>query len=81
MFHCHPKTLTDWSKCCLCQEDTKNDDHTSPPTHYTATYDGDCMIAAHIPLFQENNELPVTLDPARLDEGGGILKTLRKKNA
>jgi hypothetical protein len=75
------KNPTDWSKCCLCQEDTKNEDLTSPPTHYTAKYDGYCMIAAHIPLFQEINELPVTLDPARLDEGGGILETLRKKNA
>jgi hypothetical protein len=30
------------------------------------------MIATHIPLFQAINQLPIILDPIRLDEDGGI---------
>ncbi|XP_078030306.1 trace amine-associated receptor 8a-like [Epinephelus lanceolatus] len=30
------------------------------------------MLATNVPLFHEINEMPMILDPAKLDEGGGI---------
>ena len=39
------------------------------------------MLATNIPPFQELNQLPMIIDPARLDEGGGIEVTLRQNNA
>jgi hypothetical protein len=65
------KFLIDWSKCCLCQNE-KTEDLKSPPTHYPRENDGYTMIATNVPLFHAINELPIVLDPARLDEGGGI---------
>lgn len=35
----------------------------------------------NIPLFHSLNALPMKLDPARLDECGGIEETLRQKKA
>jgi len=71
---------TDWSKCCLCQED-KSEDLKSPPTHYSCDRDGYRMIATNLPLFHAINALPVALDPARLDEGDSIEDTVRKRKA
>ena len=39
------------------------------------------MIATNVPLFQAINELPIILDPARLNEDGGIEETLRINRA
>lgn len=72
---------TDWKKCCLCQEDKKNENLKSPPTRYHTDQDGYLMIARNIPLFHSINEMPIRLDPTRLDEGHGIEDTLRKNNA
>ena len=64
------KWQTDWS-CCLCQL-VKKEELKSPPISYTAKQDGYTNIAMNVPLFQAMNALPIILDPARLDEGGGI---------
>lgn len=72
---------TDWSKCCLCQEDKVDDELISPPTRYAPAHDGYTMIATNIPLFHALQEMPIVLDPARLDEGEGIEQTLRKNKA
>ena len=71
---------TDWSKCCLCQQD-KKEELKSPPSTYQPDQDGYTNIATNVPLFQLLNALPIMLDPARLDEGEGIEQTLRKNNA
>ena len=39
------------------------------------------MIATNIPFFHALHEMPIALDPARLDEGEGIEQTLRKNKA
>ena len=39
------------------------------------------MIANNVPLFHAINELPIVLDPARLDEGNGIEETLKRNKA
>ena len=39
------------------------------------------MIATNVPLFHTLNEMPLVLDRARLDEGGGIEETLKKNKA
>ncbi len=74
------KLQTDWSKCCLCQQD-KKEELKSPPSSYRPEQDGYTNIATNVPLFQAMNALPIKLDPARLDEGGGIDQTLRRNNA
>ena len=43
--------------------------------------DGYQTIATNIPLFVAINNLPIALDPDRLDEGDGNEGTFRKNNA
>ena len=73
------KWQTDWSICCLCQRDKHNEDLKSPPTRYSC--EQDTMIATNVPLFHTLNEMPLVLDPARLNESGGIEETLQKNKA
>ena len=77
------KCQTDWNKCSLCRTEKKGKNLKSPPTHYSCSKanDGNYMIATNIPLFQAINQLPIILDPIRLDEGVGIEETLRRNNA
>jgi len=71
----------DWTKCCLCQE-VKREDLKSPQANPARRGDDGYMnLATNIPLFHSLNALPMKLDPARLDEGGGIDETLRQKKA
>ena len=74
--------VTDWQKCCLCQT-VKGEELKSPPSRYEVTEDRDgyAMIARNVPLFKEINQLPIILDPKRLDDGDGIAETLRKNKA
>ena len=72
------KRQTDWTKCCLCQKEKKNENLTLPPTHYVPEHDGYTMIATMVPLFHEMCRMPLIFDPARLDEGGGLEATLRR---
>ena len=74
------KFRTDWSKCCLCQK-KKNEELKSPRAQQPQGHDGYTMIATNIPLFYAINEMPIVLDPARLDDGGGLEETLRKNKA
>ena len=74
------KWQTDWSKCCLCQQDMK-EELKSPPNSYQPEQDGYTNIATNVPLFKAMKALPIMLDPARLNEGEGIEQTLRKNNA
>ena len=72
---------TDWDKCCLCQEHKKEDlrsPHTNPAK---GVDDGYSHLARNIPRFHSINQLPIKLNPARLDEGNGIEETLRKNKA
>ena len=75
------KRQTDWKKCCLCQKDKINEVLLSPPIHHVPQHDGYTMLATNVPLFHEINEMPMILDPARLDKGGGIEATLRRNQA
>ena len=75
------KTHTDWSKCCLCQMDKKDEILLSARTLYVAEHDGYKMLSTNMPLFDEINEMPMIVDLARLDDGGGIEDTLRKNQA
>ena len=75
------KSPTDWSRCCLCQTDKKNECPKSQPTNYSCSIeqDGYSVITKNLPLFQAINALPIILDPARLDEGDGMDETLRMR--
>ena len=75
------KWKTDWTKCCLCQTDKKNEDLKSPPTRYKAENNGYTMIATNVPLFKTINEMPIMLDPTRLDASYGIEESLIRNNA
>ena len=43
--------------------------------------DGYTAFARNVPLFHSLNEMPINLDPVRLDEGHGIEVTLRANYA
>ena len=75
-------SITDWNKCCLCQSE-KGEALKSPPIRYETSEDQDgySMIARNVPLFKEINQMPIIIDPKRLDEGKGIEETLRQNNA
>ena len=66
------KSQTNWNK-----------DLKSQPTHYSCIMDNDgyYMTATNIPLFQAINQPPISLNPIRLDEGGGSEETLRRNIA
>ena len=53
----------------------------SPHAQQPQGHDGYTMIATNIPLFYAINKMPIVLDPARLDDGGGLEETLRKNKA
>ena len=75
------KRQTDWCKCCLCQMDKKDEFLVSAPILYVAEHDGYKMIATNVPLFYENNEMPMIMDLAMLDDNGGIEDTFFKNQA
>ena len=43
--------------------------------------DGYGLLARNIPQFHSVNQLPIKLDPARLDDGSGIQETLKTNHA
>ena len=53
----------------------------SPPKSYSPQSDGYRNIATNVPLFKALNALPIMLNPARLDEGGGIEEILKRNKA
>ena len=75
------KMQTNWTKCRICQNDKKNEALISPSTYKVPGHDGYATLATNIPLFNEINELPLAVDPARLDEGGRIEARLRGNGA
>lgn len=78
-----PTCRTDWSKCCLCQEEKKNEFLISPLGSFQRTQDyaGYSNIVRNVPLFHAINDMPIAINPSRLDEGDGIEATLIRKQA
>ena len=74
-----PRWKTDWTKCCLCQED--RDEKLTCPTRYGIEQSGYILVGKNVPMFQSINEMPIKFDSALLDEGSGIEETLRANNA
>ena len=62
-------------------ERQRGEDLTLPRTHYSLEHDGYAMLATNIPMFHEIQEMPLIMDPTRLDEGDGIDATLRRNQA
>ena len=72
---------TVWTKCCLCQQG-KEEELKSPHANPSKRgEDGYTALAINVPLFHSLNEMPINLDPVRLDEGDGVEVTLRANNA
>ena len=65
-------------KCCICQLDKKEDVKSPLTNPVKKGDDGYVTMARNIPRFQSLHQLPINIDPARFDEGGGIEKTLRR---
>ncbi|CAC5415488.1 unnamed protein product [Mytilus coruscus] len=63
---------TDWTKFCLCQEDTTD--------LLKSSAEGYTIMGKNIPLFYEVNALPIPQDIRRLNDGEGIESTMKKKN-
>lgn len=72
---------SDWTKCCLCQNATTErlqqaDYHRFPNSNGYKT------LHKNIPILCEFSDLPIPINPARLDEGNlGIEETLKKNDA
>lgn len=71
---------TDWTKCCICQLD-KKEDLKSPQNNPVKKQDGYVTLAINITRFQSLHQRPINIDPTRLDEGEGIEETLSKNKA
>ena len=71
---------TDWIKCYLCQKKNSKE-LKSPRAQQPQEHDGYIYIATNIPLFHAINEMPIVLDPARLEDGGDIEETLMRNKA
>jgi len=72
---------TNWTKCCICQQDTK--EKLIQPNLFNREQDraGYGNIARNVPLFYEINALPILLNLTRLDDGDGKESTLTKNRA
>lgn len=72
---------TNWDKCCICQQDTK--EKLIQPSLFNREQDraGYGNIARNVPLFYEINALPILLNPTRLDDGNGMGSTLMRNRA
>ena len=55
-----------------------DEDHKPPRAQQPQENDGYTIIAVDIHLFYVINEIPIVLDPARLDNGGDIEEALMK---
>ena len=76
------KPQTNWTKCCLGQNDTE-EKLMSPLSSFQKDQDnaGYTNIANNMPLFHAINCMPIPLNPARLEEGGGIEETQTRNRA
>ena len=72
-------TITDWSKCVLCQEKTQ--DRLTYPDERPTTASGYDTLAENILEFHHLGSVPLNIDITRLDEGTGISNTLRSNHA
>ena len=73
---------TDWNKCILCQAiTTESLKCPADSTHPNVVAGGYSTLSLNILRFNELNELPISLNLNRLDEGNGIEQTLLEHNA
>jgi len=67
-------SLSDWSKCILCQLDSKEQLINPTDAGYKTT-------AENILKFQEINSLPMDINIEMLDHGNGIESTFKERTA
>ena len=72
-------TITDWTKCVLCQE--KSQDRLTYPDERPTTASGYDTLAENILEFHNLGSVPLNIDITRLDKGTGISNTLRSNHA
>jgi len=77
------KTTTDWKKCCLCQKATKESLQCPAKSkrHDIGVGQGYSTICTNITRFSELDELPMSIDLDRLDEGSGMEATMISNQA
>ena len=78
-----PLQSTDWSKCFLCQQVISEILHCSAKSKHSdvGVGQGYSTLARNLMHFNELNNLPMPIDPRRLDEGNGIEATLLEHEA
>jgi hypothetical protein len=77
----HSTTLMNWGLCCFCQETRKGDELRHP--HKTeAGHNAYQSIEKDLNSFIVNQlELPLGLNPCRINNGTGIANTLLQNKA
>ena len=73
--------VTDWNKCALCQ--TKTTDKIQCPTkstraHYISAY---ATFSENLSTFIELGNIPLNINPGRLDDGVEVLQSLENQQA
>ena len=74
------KQATDWSKCCLCQENI-SEILKQPNFSRGHGQPGYRVLDMNITELQKLNDLPLPLNPLRLNNGSGIEQTLVENGA
>ena len=69
-----PSQVTDWSKCILCQLESKE-------ALICPTDVGYRTIAETVLQFHKLNLMPIQIDITQLDQGNGIASTFKEQNA
>ena len=73
------KPATDWSKCCLCQENIS--EILKQPNFSRGHGHGYRVLDMNITELQKLNDLPLPLNPLRLNNGSGVEQTLVENGA
>ena len=69
---------TNWDKCVLCQEDSREALLCPANSKRQDVGAGYCTLSANIIRFSELNQLPMPIDLSRLDDGNGTEATFVK---
>ena len=74
---------TDWSLCCLCQEDHKGKSLVDPAKNKDVSTKNSAymVMAERLSEFEKYGAVPMGIRLARLDDGTGIANTLKVNHA
>lgn len=73
--------IINWAKCVVCQNDTSENLKCPMSTNTNEKGTGYLSLTNNLKQFNEIDSLPFELNIDNLDDGSGIVETLKRKNA